>query len=202
MRKLITSTLLLLFILVSVGFKDDAWDIADLDTARDVDYLTEAEKDVVLEMNKVRTNPELYAKEYIVEVKELYNKKLLTYPGEISILTNEGVSAVNECYRALLKAKPVGKLMPSKGMSFAARDHVKDQSVTGRVGHKGSDKSDSFDRMDRYGQWLKTAGENIDYGNNIGQRIVISLLIDDGVSSRGHRTNIMKPEFNGRHRIF
>jgi hypothetical protein len=37
------------------------WDIAILDTAANVDYLTGIEKDVILEMNKVRTDPKKYA---------------------------------------------------------------------------------------------------------------------------------------------
>lgn len=40
------------------GDPDSAnWDISILDTAADVDYLTGVEKDVILEMNKVRTDP-------------------------------------------------------------------------------------------------------------------------------------------------
>ena len=42
-----------------------------------------------------------------------------------------------------------------------------------------------------------TYGENIHFGgsNNDGMEIVISLIIDDDVPSRGHRTNIYKKEF-------
>ncbi|MDR0763142.1 MAG: hypothetical protein LBF01_01415, partial [Bacteroidales bacterium] len=41
------------------------WNIETLDAAKDVDYLSAIEKDVVLEMNKVRTDPKKYAKLYI-----------------------------------------------------------------------------------------------------------------------------------------
>lgn len=51
------------------------------------------------------------------------------------------------------------------------------------------------DRLAKYGQFVTTAGENIAYGSNDGKDIVLQLFIDDGVASRGHRTNIMKPEF-------
>jgi len=44
---------------------NDSWDIKTLDTARKAEYLTDDEKDVILEMNKVRTNPKQYSKLYI-----------------------------------------------------------------------------------------------------------------------------------------
>jgi len=68
---------------------------------------------------------------------------------------------------------------------------------TSRKGHNGSDGSTPETRMKRYGvfsgSW--TYGENIAYGDTTGREIVCSLLIDDGVRDRGHRTNIMNKAF-------
>ena len=44
--------------------------------------------------------------------------------------------------------------------------------------------------MDRYGKWNTWAAENISYGQASGLDVVLQLLVDDGVSSRGHRKNI------------
>ena len=51
------------------------------------------------------------------------------------------------------------------------------------------------DRLAVYGTLVATAGENIAYGTTGGKEIVLQLIIDDGVASRGHRDNIFKPEF-------
>jgi uncharacterized protein YkwD len=50
------------------------------------------------------------------------------------------------------------------------------------------------DRIERYGEWESMCAENCDYGNANAIDIIMSLAVDDGVSSRGHRTNIFKPD--------
>ncbi len=157
-------------------------------------YLTDLEKQVLFELNRARTDPRGYAK-HIKAMLRMYEGNILQYPGEIAIVTVEGAAAAKECYDFLMNAEPLDSLRPSRGLSLAAKDHAEDQGVTDEIGHTGRDGSSAFERMNRYGQWLTTAGENIDYGNNDARRIVVSLLIDDGVSSRGHRTNIFNPQF-------
>ena len=47
------------------------------------------------------------------------------------------------------------------------------------------------DRIERYGQWSGTIAENISFGEDNAKDIIMQLMVDDGVSSRGHRNNIM-----------
>ena len=173
------------------------WDIAVLDTAADVDYLTGIEKDVILEMNKVRTNPRKYAELYIQPRLRYFDGRNYSVSGRTTIVTQEGAAAVNICITALNRARSAGVLTPEKGLSLAAKDHVSDQSRTGQTGHSGSDRSSPESRMRRYGTFSGswTLGENISYGPATGRDIVCNLLIDDGVPSRGHRINIMNRAF-------
>jgi uncharacterized protein YkwD len=171
------------------------WDIASLDTAGNVDYLSPVEKDVILEMNKVRSDPEKYAELYIRPRLRYYNGNVYQAPGQITIQTSEGKKAVEGCINALVKMRGVRLLSPERGLFLAARDHVLDQGKTGRTGHDGSDKSTPSSRTARYGKG-DYVGENIAYGTSAGREIVVDLLIDDGVPSRGHRRNIMEGDYN------
>lgn len=49
--------------------------------------------------------------------------------------------------------------------------------------------------MDRFGQRLGTAAENIHYGPGGARGIVCALIVDHGVSGRGHRKNIFNSSF-------
>lgn len=177
-------------------------------TSASAEYLTRMEKKIILEINMVRTNPAEYARMFLVPLGSYYHNRLLQFPGEIAISTKEGIRALDQCIKELQAAKPLSPLDPKKGLTLAARDHAKDQEETGETGHTGSDRSTAEARINRYGKWGITAGENIDYGSGDAKRIVTSLLIDDGVPSRGHRRNLLNGSFKfvgvavGTHRVF
>lgn len=166
-----------------------------IDTTASADYLTEIERQIIIEINLVRANPSQYARMFLVPLRSYYHNGLFQYPGEIAISTHEGIRALNACIKVLQVAKPLPPLYPKKGLTLAARDHAKDQAKTGATGHTGSDGSTPKTRLNRYGKWGISAGENIGYGYGEVKGIVASLLIDDGMPSRGHRKNLLSNSF-------
>lgn len=65
----------------------------------------------------------------------------------------------------------------------------------GLSGHTGTDGSSLSNRLNRYGKWTGKIGENIDFGTKRAKEIVMSLIVDDGVLNRGHRSNIFSKDF-------
>ena len=199
--KTMVTLLLVLFLQGSLAIvpKNPAlsgWEINALNTAAEASYLSSLEKEIILEMNKLRTDPIRYAEDYIAPLARKYDRRLLYYPGDQPLLTKEGVNALYECVRDMKRQQPLSIIYPSEGLTQAARDHVNDQSKTGRTGHQGSDRSTMRIRVERYGTWEKRIAENIAYGGKTARQIVIYLLIDDGVRDRGHRKNFLNPDFN------
>ncbi|NTU91757.1 MAG: CAP domain-containing protein [Chlorobiaceae bacterium] len=179
-----------------------------IDTTSGAGYLTSVERQVIIEINLMRSDPSGYAKQCLVPLRSCYQGKLLKYSDQLPILTHEGVKALDECIRALEQARPLPIFSPSDGLTLAARDHVMEQGPTGRTGHSGSDGSTLLDRLERYGNWDVSVGENISYGFGEARAIVTALLIDDGVPSRGHRKNFLDSSFRfigvgvGPHRVY
>ncbi|ULQ59591.1 CAP domain-containing protein [Brucepastera parasyntrophica] len=197
--KIIRTAILLFFSAFLLYAQEDtesspAWNIAELDTARNVTYLSSVEKDVILYTNMARSNPSQFAEDFIKPRLSCYDGKLLKFPGGKIFMTSEGVKAAQECYEVLMKASPLGILIPDPGLSLAAMDHVIDQGSAGTIGHDGTDKSTPTSRIRRYGSSFKKIAENIMYGMDTGEEIVIQLLIDDNVPDRGHRKNILQAD--------
>ena len=114
----------------------------------------------------------------------------------MTLITQEGAAAVEEAIKFLESMKPLPAIEAvSPGLCSAAMDHAADLSTTGNTGHDGSDGSSPFDRMNRHGEWQGSAAENIAFGEGDVRSKVIQLIIDDGVPSRGHRTNIFGDSF-------
>jgi uncharacterized protein YkwD len=124
-----------------------------------------------------------------------YKGNLYQPPGEIALHIREGRQAAESCITALSAMRGVDRLTPASGLSMGAKDHIADQGRSGSTGHNGSDQSTPFTRIARYGHGYTSAGENISYGPTTARDIVIQLLIDDGVPTRGHRINIMNLNF-------
>ncbi|PKL26802.1 MAG: CAP domain-containing protein [Spirochaetae bacterium HGW-Spirochaetae-3] len=152
------------------------------------------EERILEELNLARTRPGRYV-EVLRDYRAFIRGDLLERPGEIPVMLREGVRAVDEAIAFLERQKPLAPLSISRGLSLAAADHVRDQGKTGRTGHTGSDRSTMTARAERYGSWRKTIGENIAYGAGSARDVVIQLVVDDGVASRGHRANIFNPGF-------
>jgi uncharacterized protein YkwD len=172
-----------------------------------VNYLSPSEKAVLHEINLARIAPKDYAS-FLEQFKKYYREKLIELPNETPIITKEGVGALMEATRFLRSTKPAPPLTLSKGMSWGAKDHVKDLGLSGGSQHRGSDKSQPWDRVNRYGTWQKVIGENISLGHDRARNIVMSFIIDDGVPHRGHRKNIFNSDFRvigvacGEHPIY
>lgn len=153
------------------------------------------EQEVLSELNLARQKPQDYAKFVEGHRRRFRDEKSYTLPGGMVMTSQEGVTAVDEAIAFLKKAKPVGALDFSVGLSLAARDHVADLGPKGQIGHNGSDGSDPGKRIKRYGDWEAAMGENISFGHDDARMIVMQLIVDDGVPSRGHRTNIFQPKY-------
>jgi uncharacterized protein YkwD len=175
---------------------DPDWNTTALDTAKDVYYLSRVEKSVILEMNKVRTNPRRYAELYIQPELRYYNGKMYLRQGRARIETYEGAKAVEDCIAALSSMAPVPALMPELGLTLGARDLAYEQERTGQTGHDGNDGSTPFTRIRRYGGGYTEAAENLYYGAERAREVVVQLLIDDGTPSKGHRANILNENFS------
>lgn len=149
------------------------------------------EQEVLAALNQARTEPSTAAA-WLEELAGYYSGTRVKRPWwPITIQTNEGVAAVREAVSAVRSQTPVTPLSLNAALVSAARDHVTDQGRTGAIGHTGSDGSTTIDRVNRYATWQISIAENIDYQPMVrGRDVIESLLVDDGVSDRGHRRNI------------
>ena len=156
--------------------------------------LSQAESDLLSEVNQARAHPAVYAS-YLEKLKPLFNGKEYRPSGQEAYTTQEGWSAVEEAIRFLRAAKPQGPLNMSPGLCLAAATHVKEQSATGATGHKGADSTMIEERVKPFGTWQGGIGENLMYGNQSARERVLTWLIDDGFGSRGHRMRIMSQNY-------
>ena len=147
-----------------------AWDLNAVNTASTAEYLSPLEKDVLLEINKARTNPRAYAALYLLP----------------SVKDGNASEAMKECIIEMKDMKALKALQPGKGLTLAAQEWVRLQGPSEYIGHDMNLRL----RLAKY-CYFGYYSENISYGYDDARTIVIRLLEDDKVPSRGHRKIIL-----------
>jgi hypothetical protein len=163
-----------------------AWP-TDLDTARNVDYLPDIDKDLIFELNKLRYNPVRYCKEVGLP--------------SLDGLSPEQEFLLDKAGRHYTKSYPLSKLYSVKGLWLAAFDNNHNQQIKGGTGH-----TEWTGRINgRYGTSGGGLGENAgppnianqaSGGASIAAKIVNEMIRDRGVAGKGHRTNCMNAQWN------
>jgi uncharacterized protein YkwD len=120
-------------------------------------YLTSEEKKLYYFLNLVRMNPKLFADTYL------------------SHLRNSGDAYESSLFSELQNLKPLPVLKPNRKLYESAKCHATESGKRGYVGHTRS-------KCDKY-----YLGECCQYGLSDALEIITSLLIDQDVSSLGHR---------------
>ncbi len=145
-------------------------------------YLLAAQPDEVLAlMNEVRTDPQGFLAH-----------RLLPFVKEKELEDNSYAKSLIE---ELKYARKINPLKSSAPLEKLARAHAQDMGSKGTVGHNSSNGMTFENRVRKK---IKTGmiAENCDYGSTEPLEIVMSLLIDEGIASLGHRKNILHPGLN------
>ena len=193
-----------------------------LNTARNCSYMKEIEKEMIAEINLVRSDPAGYIKylSYNLELAKLnldhFGKGKRNYTLSVryekingveqkrrvdTVWSNEyeeEVHAIESLLKDLKNSPPLTILEPDKGIYEAARKHGLDQDRHNwSLGHRGSDGSWPWDRIRKYSPMMITGNENLAgrYPEPTARDIVIQLLVDAGIPEYGHRHNLLDPEW-------
>jgi uncharacterized protein YkwD len=155
---------------------------------------SQAEQDLLIEINQARANPGTYAS-YLENLKRFFNGKEYRPTGRPALMTQEGWAVVDEAIKFLRATKPLAPLSESTGLSLSALAHVKEQGGTGSTGHRGTNNTLIEQRVKVFGTWQGAIGENLTYGNDSGRERVLTWLIDDGFATRGHRKRLLSSDY-------
>lgn len=148
------------------------------------------------EISQLRENPKYFAKKLEREFDNYKTNNARHRPGTVPVLTREGLKAVKEAHEELENIDSLPPLQWSEGLATAALSHCNDTGPLGIVGHIGSKETTLQQRIERNGKWSESIAEALDYGSVSGFEVVMSLLVDDGLTTRPHRKALLNPNYS------
>ena len=120
---------------------------------------------------------------------------ILSEPGKIQIQMVEGETVFNEAIDYLNSLTGLMPLEWDDNLTKSATEHVLDIGPKGLLSYESSDGTEPEERISKYGIYVESLGENIDFGPNDALGVIVSLTLDDGESDRPHRENIFKSDY-------
>ena len=162
-------------------------------------------KEIIEEINKLRSNPSLYAKK-VEEYSQYFTDKIIKLPNlNIKIQTQEGATPYLETVEYLKGLEKVNELIPSKALCEIAQefvDNVKD-SETGEI-----DEEIHEQIIDKHGTFTGRFTRAMDFGGFTSEQIVINFLVCDGDTDRSQREPVLGTGLNkigiafGKHNVY
>jgi len=107
----------------------------------------------------------------------------------------EGDNVFKEAINFLKSLPPLKPLQWDENLCRSAQEHVDDIGPKGLLLYQSSDGTEPEDRIAKYGNYVESLGENIDFGPNDAMGVIISLTLDDGEEERPHRDNLFKQDY-------
>ena len=107
----------------------------------------------------------------------------------------EGDNVFKEAIQFLKSLTPLKPLQWDQNLARSAQEHVDDIGPKGLLLYQSSDGTEPEDRISKYGNYVDSLGENIDFGPNDAMGVIISLTLDDGEEERPHRENLFKQDY-------
>ena len=147
-------------------------------------------------LNEFRSNPRKLA-HHLEKIKKYLDNdtNILNEPNKVQIKMKEGESAFIDAIKYLKSLKPIPPLEWSDNLARSAQEHVNDIGPKGLIQYKSSDGTEPEDRIGKFGKYLESLGENIDFGPNDEMGVIVSLTLDDGEQQRPHRDNLFKTDY-------
>ena len=147
-------------------------------------------------LNQFRANPRQLAR-HLEKLKKYLDKNtnILSEPDKVQIQMIEGEKVINEAIQFLKSLPAIPPLEWDDNLTNSAQEHVDDIGPKGALSYQSSDGTEPEDRITKYGTYIDSLGENIDFGPNDEIGVIVSMTLDDGEVERPHRENLFKEEF-------
>ncbi|MBU6325389.1 MAG: CAP domain-containing protein [Bacteroidetes bacterium] len=134
---------------------------ADTNSAAKTTWMSAHDREVLYWLNVARLNPSGFFNRFLLKAAQ----------------ANPSNSYLSSLMKTMYSMKPVPALIPDKSLYDAAMCHARSSGISGYVGHT---------RNNTQCKKIYT-GECCSYGADSPLDVVIQLLVDEGVTSLGHR---------------
>ena len=129
---------------------------------------TALEPEILSEINRVRTDPQGYAR-WLEEQQQYYDGIWLSLPGEKAVRTNKGRKALEEAIAILKTQQPLPPLSISEQTTTTATNKLEDFATANNI-------------------------QYISYGRVTAKGIVMGLVVDDLFPDRRRRNSLLNPD--------
>ena len=173
--------------------ENERWSNRELDlanTAKNIDYLSYEEQQIIFYMNLIRMDGKKFFNTYFKTFVKDHNQLMKQYSNYNELKIN----VYDRYYRGLEldlnKVKNLGLFYPDETLTYVALQHGKEMNKRNMAGHKSYDGRSPQNRMEKYYP-NRGMAENLAFGFPKGLANVCMLLLDKGVPDLGHRKNIL-----------